>query len=190
MDVNQFLAEMQYDGARPNLFEVTMNFPLEAQGGGVADRKFTFMARASQLPGDSMGFATVYYMGREVKLRGNRVFPEWTVTVYNDNDFKVKNAFERWMNAMNSHAGNITSPTFLSATSYMRDARVVQKRQDGQRVKTYQMLGAFPVDISPIDLDMGAQDTVEEFTVTFQLQYWLSDTTDVQPGGLATIGII
>ena len=30
---------------------------------------------------------------------------------------------------------------------------------------------------SPIDLDWGTNDTVEEFTVTFSYQYWTSNTT-------------
>jgi hypothetical protein len=30
----------------------------------------------------------------------------------------------------------------------------------------------FPVDISPIDLDWGTNDSIEEYSVTFAYQYW------------------
>jgi len=35
----------------------------------------------------------------------------------------------------------------------------------------------FPIDITPIDLDWGSNDTIEEFTVTFQYQYWVEIAT-------------
>lgn len=187
--ISDFRAEMQGDGARPNLFEVVMAFPTEANTGG-AERKLTFMCRAAQLPGSSAGFVSIPYFGREVKFSGNKTFPEWTLTVINDEDFKVRSAFERWMNGMNQNGGNLRIPTFATATSYCRDATVYQFGKTGQRIKAYTFVGAFPVDISPIDLDWSANDTIEEFSVTLQYQTWLSDTTDQQAAGLASIGIL
>jgi len=187
--VTDFLAELSRDGARPNLFEVTMAFPVEANGAG-ADRKLTYMCRAAQLPGQSSGFVSLPYFGREVKVAGNKTFPEWTLTIINDEDFKVKNAFERWMNGINQNAGNLRIPSFLSPTSYMRDATIYQFGKTGERIKAYTMIGAFPVDISPIEMDWSANDAVEEFTVTLQFQTWLSNTTDEQAAGLASIGIL
>jgi hypothetical protein len=35
----------------------------------------------------------------------------------------------------------------------------------------------FPLDLAPIDLDWGSNDTIEEFSVTFAYQYWETDTT-------------
>jgi hypothetical protein len=38
----------------------------------------------------------------------------------------------------------------------------------------------FPVDIAPIDLDWGSNDTIEEYSVTFAYQYWTNAvSTDV-----------
>jgi hypothetical protein len=45
----------------------------------------------------------VQYFGRELKFAGNRTFSDWTITVINDEDFTVRNAFERWMNGLNSY---------------------------------------------------------------------------------------
>jgi hypothetical protein len=36
----------------------------------------------------------------------------------------------------------------------------------------------FPVDVAPIDLDWGSNDSIEEYSVTFAYQYWTSDSTD------------
>ena len=94
--VQQFRSQMQYDGARPNLFECTLTFPTLAVTGG-AQQKYTFMARAAQLPGDTVNQVPQFYFGRELKFAGNRTFPEWTVTIINDEDFVIRDAFEKWM---------------------------------------------------------------------------------------------
>ena len=82
-NVNQFRSQMVGDGARPNLFEVSMPFPIFSAPGN-ASRKLTFMCRASALPGATIGSVTVPYFGRELKFAGNRTFADWTFTVIND----------------------------------------------------------------------------------------------------------
>ena len=44
--------------------------------------------------------------------------------------------------------------------------------------KKYRFVGMFPVDVSPIDLDWGTNDSIEEFSVTFAYQWWESNSTD------------
>jgi hypothetical protein len=61
------------------------------------------MCKTAQLPGATLGVVPVQYFGRELKFIGNRQFADWTITVINDEDFIVRNAFERWMNGINSH---------------------------------------------------------------------------------------
>jgi hypothetical protein len=175
-NITDFRARLTGDGARPNLFEVRMAFP--ALAGGTSDSTLlTFTCRAAQLPGSSIGPVIVPYFGREVKLAGNRTFPDWTITIINDENFKVRNAFERWMQGINSNFANRRSSLFATASSYSRPATVIQYGKRGEIIKNYQLVGSFPIDISPIDLDWGANDTIEEYAVTLQYQYWLSDTT-------------
>ena len=40
-------------------------------------------------------------------------------------------------------------------------------------LKTYTFVDMFPTEISTIDLSYDSTDTIEEFTVTFALQYYL-----------------
>ena len=180
-NIQDFRSRLTRDGARPNLFEVTMNFPATVvTNAGAASQKLTFMCRSAQLPGSSIGSVVVPYFGREVKMAGNRVFADWTVTIINDEDFLIRNAFERWMGGINGHALNRRNSAFSTPSSYTSDAVVSQFGKTGSKIKNYQFVGMFPIDVSPIDLDWGANDTIEEYAVTFQYQYWLSDTTDVR----------
>lgn len=169
--VNEFRSQMVGDGARPNLFEVSMPFPGFSAPGN-AQRKLTFMCKTAQLPGSTIGVVPVNYFGRELKFAGNRTFADWTITVINDEDFLVRNVFERWMNGLNSHNLNIRNAAALPPLNYTTDAEVTQYGKTGNVIKRYKFIGLFPSDITPIDVDWGSNDTIEEFSVTLAYQWW------------------
>ena len=172
-NVNQFRSQMVGDGARPNLFEVSMAFPVFSDPGN-AQQKLTFMCKTAQLPGSTVGVVPVQYFGRELKFAGNRTFTDWTISVINDEDFVVRNAFERWMNGMNSHSLNVRNPLAQTPGSYTVDGEVKQYAKNGDTLKKYKFIGLFPTDVSPIDVDWGSNDSIEEFTVTLSYQWWES----------------
>lgn len=176
-NVAEFRANMVGDGARPNLFQVSMTFPTFTTDGVGAGQALTFMAKAAQLPGATLGTVPMYYFGRELKFVGNRSFADWTITVINDENFKVRRAFESWMNGINAHAGNIRTGAALSPAGYSSDSVVNQYDKAGNVIKSYKFVGAFPVDLSPIDLDWGSNDSIEEFTLTLAYQWWETDST-------------
>ena len=165
------------DGARPNLFQVTLTFPTIAANGSAAGQKTSFMAKSAQLPGSTVNQFPLYYFGRELKFAGNRTFTDWTLQIINDEDFVIRNSLESWMNAINSHASNVRNSGAVNPSNYSVDAIVTQYGKAGDVLKTYKFVGLFPVDIAPIDLDWGTNDSVEEFSTTFAFQYWESDTT-------------
>ena len=171
LGVDDFKSKLRGGGARPNLFKATINFPTYANG----DVELTsFLCEAAQLPGSTLGTIIVPFRGRQLKMAGDRTFDVWTPTIINDTDFDVRNAMERWMNGMNAHNENtgLNNPV-----QYEADLLVEQIDKDGATLKTYNFRGCFPTAISPIDLNYGANDEIERFTVEFQVQYWESDTT-------------
>ena len=176
-NVSEFRANLVGDGARPNLFAVTLTFPTLAINSSLAGQQTTFMAKSAQLPGSSIGTVPMYYFGRELKLAGNRTFSDWTLQIINDENFTIRNSLESWMNAINSHAGNIRNTQAKTPTSYSVDGLVTQFGKDGSTLKTYKFVGLFPVDVAPIDLDWGSNDTVEEYSTTFTYQWWESVNT-------------
>jgi hypothetical protein len=189
-NIDQFRTAMQYDGARPNLFEVVLQFPAFVELGGQANALSRFFVKTAQLPGSTIGAVTVPYFGREVKVAGNRTFQDWSVTVINDEDFTIRNAFERWHRGINGNRTNLREPGAVSTsplapgTSYAVDAEVYQyAKVGGSPIKKYRFTGMFPNDIAAIDLDWGSNDTVEEFSVTLSYQYWESlDSRTTAPG--------
>jgi hypothetical protein len=176
-NVAEFRANMIGDGARPNLFSVSLTFPTIALNSTAAGQKVTFMAKTAQLPGSTVGTVPVYYFGRELKFAGNRTFADWTLTIINDEDFTIRNSIESWMNAINSHAGNVRNPAALGNSGYTVDASVTQYGKTGGELKKYKFVGLFPVDLAPIDLDWGSNDAIEEYQTTFAFQWWEAENT-------------
>jgi hypothetical protein len=171
--VQDFRSQLKYDGARPNLFECTITFPTGVVSEPAASQEqFTFMCRAASIPGSTVAPISLAYFGREIKVAGNRVYPDWAVTIVNDEDFKVRNAFEQWMNALNSARFNLRDAGMVNNAFYQQDAYVRQYGKAGNLLKEYKLIGVFPTDISPIDLNWASNNTVEEYGVTFAYQWW------------------
>jgi len=171
LGVDDFKSKLRGGGARPNLFQATVNFPGYAGG----DVELTsFLCEAAQLPGSVVGLVTVPFRGRQLKIAGDRTFEPWTVTIINDTDFAIRDAMERWMNGMNAHSANtgLTNPV-----DYQADLIVDQLDKDGTSLKTYNFRGCFPTNVAPIDLSYTTENEIERFTVEFQIQYWESNTT-------------
>jgi hypothetical protein len=76
-----------------------------------------------------------------IKIAGDRTIAEWSVTAYNDTNFKLRNAFERWQNGINNMTDNegLTNPV-----DYQVDAFVDHLDRNGNTIKSYTLRGAFP----------------------------------------------
>jgi hypothetical protein len=188
-NLSQFKSKLIGGGARPNLFEVNVTFPagvslgVQNDGGGAFDPdNFRFLCKAAALPASNIAPIDVPFRGRILKVAGDRTFDTWTVTVINDENFKHRRAFEAWMQNIaqyGDHAG-LTNPA-----SYMGQASVYQlgrtkSNTQGQGTSSgnaailaqYKFQDIFPTNISAIDLSYETTDTIEEFTVEFQVQYF------------------
>lgn len=165
LGVDDFKSKLRGGGARPNLFKATINFPAFAGG----DPELTsFLCESTSLPGSTFGLIVIPFRGRQLKIAGDRTFADWSVTIINDTDFDVRNAMERWMNGINAHSQN----TGLSQPgSYESDLKVEQLDRDGEVLKGYVLRGAFPTELSPIDVSYASSDEIERFTVSFAYQY-------------------
>ena len=172
-NINDFKAKLAGGGARANQFKVTMPFPGYAQVGGEIE-DLAFLCTTAQIPAMNVGLVNVPFRGRQIKIAGDRTFADWSITVLNDTNFKLRNAFERWQNGIN----NMTDNEGLSnPVDYQVDAFVDQLDRNGNTLKSYTLRGAFPVEVAAIDLNFATVDEVETFGVTFQYQYFETNTT-------------
>ena len=185
--LRDFKSKLAGGGARPNLFEASINsFPTaiseawdnssEAEGGA-----FKFLCKSTALPASNLGSIEIPFRGRTLKVAGDRTFDDWTVTIINDEDFRLRTAFERWSNVMSQldDATGVTNPT-----SYMTDAFIQQLGRGPEAgaatnnggnssiLRSYKFFDVFPVTVGEIALSYDTTDALEEFDVTFRYQYF------------------
>lgn len=165
--IDNFKAKLVGGGARPNLFSVICNFPSFAQGDA---ELASFMIKGAALPGSVLGQIQVPWRGRFLPVPGDRTFEPVSLTVINDTNMAVRNAFERWMNFINSNVSNVAGSSIPS--EYMSDLEIRQLDKSGDVLKTYFMRSAWPTNVSQIDLSNDSTDQIEEFTVEMVYTYW------------------
>jgi len=178
-----------YGGARPSLFNVFMSVPAGLGIDNTSVDKFRFVCKTAELPESVISSIDVPYFGRRIKVAGDRSFTDWSVSVINDEDFSVRAMFEAWSNALNRLVSNVRDPA-ISAEQYKVDLDIVQYGKDGSTLRSYQLIGAFPTQISGISLSWESASAIEEFTVNFAYDYWipLVESSDKKAGGVNVYG--
>lgn len=186
--LSQFKSALTGGGARPNLFEVVLpaGIPVDPQGLGRwssdVQLKNRFLCKSAALPASISAGIEVPFRGRTFKVSGDRSFETWTVTMINDEDFQLRRVMEGWMQALNQYSDHsgLTNPA-----DYMRDAQVYQlgrgkvTEEKGQGsggnaniLAQYHFQDIFPTNVSAIDLSYESENTIEEFTVEFQVNFF------------------
>lgn len=176
-NIKSFLNTVQ-QGVKSNLFLVEFNFPSVMGSEAPTLDTVNMLCKSAALPASNLGVIEVPFRGRTVKIAGDRTFDTWTATVINDRNFEIRHGFEKWMEGMNRHEAN-TASTWVpdgSSTGFLVDLSVKQLERDssdpGAILRTYNLVGCFPTNLSQIDVAYDSNDQIEDFTVEFQLQYW------------------
>ena len=175
--ISQFKSQLIGGGARPNLFEVELT-TLPAGIAWPADN-FRYMCKAAQLPASVIANIDIPFRGRIFKVAGDRTIEPWSITIINDEDFRIRNAMEEWVDLIAKLENNLGA---TDPSAYMVNAKVFQlgrgstpssKNNAGDRnavLREYEFIDIFPTNVSSIDLSYDSSDTIEEFVVDFQVQ--------------------
>ena len=186
--ITNFRSQLRGGGARPNLFEVNLgNFGgaggVDANWDNNSQRDFQFLCKATSMPTQTIGSVEIPFRGRILKVAGDRTFEPWSVTVINDESFNIRKSFEAWTEKINNIATGVGE---VDPNNYMGNGTIKQLSRtatggdindvsNAQRVlHTYQVQEIWPSEIGSIDLSYESSDAIEEFTVTFQVQWFNS----------------
>ena len=175
-DITDFINKFGAAGARPSLYVVDITEPQGVGGSVKIDDTISFLCKNAQLPGSTIGEIPVSFLGRQVKLPGQRTYENLTLSFYNDEDFKVRHNMEKWMHEIQSFKkpfGNIVGIAAPSDDGFSTsDITVQQLSKAGDPIRTYKFHYAFPTTVSAIDLGYDQAEAVEEFSVTFAYSYF------------------
>jgi hypothetical protein len=166
--ISDFKGAMKQGGARPTLFSVELFSPFQNDLNQIS----SFMVQSAELPGSSISPIEVPYFGRKIRVAGDRTFEPWTVTIINDEDFKIRYALETWHHRINTLASNLNTAG-TAPDNYKQRAAVHQySKVGGEPIRTYQFEGMFPTEITPIAVSWNDTDQIEIFQVTFVYDYF------------------
>ena len=177
--VTKFKAGLKHGGARPSLFKVIFEYP-----SGIINppTKASFLVKATTIPASTIGSYDVFYHGKAIHVAGDRTFDTWDTTIFNDEDFGIRNALENWMSSISNHKLNTRNKRVFDnmaegdAAPYKKTLKVTQFSKNGNVLRTYSFKGAWPSALSTINLDWATASEIEEFTCT-----WVYDSWHTQP---------
>jgi hypothetical protein len=171
-------------GTRPNRFRITGTAPQGVATSGAASMFPETHCVAATLPESIVGIIPIPFRGRMYKFPGDRSYNEWTVTVLDDTGTnKTWLMFHDWSQQFNNHETNVALEA-KQVNSFCRDLTVQHldhaDAAGGSALKSITLLNAWPVQVGPIQLDMGAANQLVQFQV--QIAY-----THFQYAGSQTI---
>ena len=162
---------LKFGGARPNLFGIHLIFPFNT----TIDSKW--LAKSSFLPASITTSMNINYLGRSFKFAGERTFPQWTVTFINDENFQLRNELEKWVD----HVSGFKKIGQTESTKYQQDASIYQISKSGEKIKQYKFYGLYPVTLTDIAVSWDTSNAIEEFTATFDYQYYETNYEQFDP---------
>ena len=163
-------------GVRPNLFSVDHDWPAGVTDPiitGATGGEVTYMCKSAALPATNVGTVELPFRGRVVKVPGDRTYETWTGTFYNDDAFEMRAAYEKWIALTNAADANLAevdiSTTFKNITVSQLDK--FSASDSLKIIRSYELVGAWPVSVSQISVAYDNNDSYEEFDVEFAYQY-------------------
>ena len=174
-------------GVRTNLFRVDISIPAQVDTFGLDSNLIGVLTKAAQIPQATLGSIEVPFRGTRYKMPGDRTFEPWTMTVLNDPEMRIRSMFENWSNAFKGFASNaaLTDPSELYGA-----VEIYQLNQQGEAIPSqgstttapWKLNSCWPSDISAIDLSYDDENTLSQFTVTWQYQYWIHEIATDRAG--------
>lgn len=167
------------DIARPNRFLVSF------AGGNNTEFSLTdsekYYVRSASLPGKTVGdISNLFWFGQNYKIAGDPTFEDITLKFLNNHGFSIRQKAELWLDNIAKTVEN----TRGNPEDYKMTMQLDQVNLANEIVASYHCYGVYPKNITAIELSHESNDALEEFDVTFSIDYW-SNATD--GGGTGTV---
>ena len=171
---NSFISKMSEGGSRASLFQAQIGLTGLGETSASGDTiPFSFICKGIQIPSNTIGITTVNYMGRAVKLPGNRTYEDLSTTVINDEGYNFRNTVENWMSKINSHGGNVRAASHISKLGgYTTSMFLTTYTKTGSTDGGWTFSNIFPTSLDQIDVNWDPNDAVMEYTINWAYDYW------------------
>lgn len=148
------------DFARPNLFEVEIPY---------LGKNFKLKCKAANMPASTVEKVPVGYMNRKLNVAGDRIYDDWTVTVYNDDAHLTRKQLLDWSNMAHGRGDKISGST---PAEYKKTALVRQFHRNGETITREETIqGLWPTNVGEVQFDWDSNNEISTFEVTFSIDW-------------------
>jgi hypothetical protein len=163
------------DLARPNRFEVQIKPPsIYTEYYEEEFSMISWMVETAQIPQRGVGEIGIKFHGMEYKIPGDYTRENLTIGFINSYGWEGRNFFERWMELYMQcvNYSNEKTDAFDALDDSFIDVIQLGRTIEDDELASYRFYNVFPTNISAIDLNMGSNDEVQKFTVTFAYSHF------------------
>jgi len=160
---------------RQNKYRVIFSFPSGISPiTGLED--IDILAKSTSAPQKEVGLIELWNQGRKLPIPGDTTFDNsWEVSFYLSEDHALRYDMLKWQDACdnfykNKHTGD---PSEIFA-----DLHVEQLDSAGKATAIYTLHSCFPSVVGEVTFDDSAENTPQEFSVTFTYSHWNTGTSD------------
>jgi len=134
------------------------------------------LAKSTNAPQKEIGIIELWNQGRKAPIPGDTTFDNtWVVSFYLSEDHALRYDMLKWQDACdnfyeNKHSGN--------PSEIFSDLKVEQLDSAGKATATYTLHSCWPSVVGEVAFDDSAENTPQEFEVTFTYSHWNSGNSD------------
>ena len=169
--ISQF-ANALNTSARPNQFKVHISFPPNIANASVVNAA-THLTCQGSIPQSTIEDIQIMFRGKQYHEAGERTYSPWQCQIYNSADFRVRNALERWSHMILAAESTIGVDIPLL---YKQTVEIKHLDRNGNILRTYKLIGAYPQEVGEISLGYDQGNTIEQFSCTFVYDYFTFTT--------------
>lgn len=176
-NINDFRSRLGGNIAHPAYFRVMFS-------GAIVDtedsRLMAVLCNQAQLPGRA--FATQEYSthGPSRKIPYQNVYDDVVLSLYCREDMGMKSMFQEWQNFI---CNNNSDNEFSYFEDYVSDVIIEQYDSSGKSQYGIKLIDAYPVMVSPLQLDWATQNGFHNLQVTLAYRYWREEPLSINPFG-------
>ena len=178
-NINEFRSNLDGKLASPTNFRVLFS-GANHQGN---DRMLAYLCNAAQIP--SRAFSTNDYTthGPMQKIPYQNIYDDVVISVYCKDTMAQKAFFDSWQ----AMVYNYSTFTFNYPDEYVSDVVIEQFDHTGKMTYSIKLYNAYPMMVSPLDLNWSSRDQFHNLQVTLAYHFW-EPVSSGKSSGSAALG--
>lgn len=171
--INQFKSSFKTDVARNSRFDVMIPVPLTLIQYRNMSEKLSFRCEIAGLPSRTLSTLNQQIYGPSEKFPYQSSYGDLTLSFIVSDDMSEKLFFDAWLELINPS----TNYNFKYKNDYTTQIAINQYDLEGKKSYSVDLVDAFPIDVSQMDLDWSSEG-FHKLNVVMSYSYWRNNSVE------------